>query len=167
MIIFIKAKTKSQQGVMAVWSLKLAFTEMLMHSGTILQDIYMEVGWIFISNLFLSFLSWIVSLVKVLEYHCFIKRYFCLSINALVNFLISHKFLHGQTATLVSLSLAERDQRAVPFADCVITSNISKSDSNYGKTANATEGNDFQVYVKPASRLRCPVARISWWFGDR
>lgn len=54
---FYKAKTKSQQGVMAVWSLTLAFAEMLMHSGTILQDMYMEVGWIFISNLFLSFLS--------------------------------------------------------------------------------------------------------------
>lgn len=31
---FYNAKTKSKQGVMAVWSLNLTFTEMLMHSGT-------------------------------------------------------------------------------------------------------------------------------------
>lgn len=32
---FYNAKTKSEQGVMAMWSLNLTFTEMLMHSGTI------------------------------------------------------------------------------------------------------------------------------------
>lgn len=32
---FYDAKTKSEQGIMAMWSLNLAFTEMLMHSGTV------------------------------------------------------------------------------------------------------------------------------------
>ena len=84
-----------------------------------------------------------MSLVNVLECHYFIKD---ISVSASLHFDFTPDLADLAQIPppycnfLSSLSLAERAQRAVPFADCVITCNLSKSDPNYRKTVNTTEG---------------------------
>lgn len=54
-----------------------------------------------------------------------------------------------------SLSLAERAHRAVPFADCVITCNLRKSDANYRKAEK------YRV-CKPCPKLTLSYSGSIW-----
>lgn len=135
---FYDAKTKSKQGVMAVWSLKLTFTEMLMRPGTmhpLCETFIFRWCCILGAVIFCFFLSWswMVSSVNVMECHYLIKEYYYFSITTF--WLHSWACWTHTKSTIVlqlsgSPSVAEHAQRAVPFADRVIACNL-KSDANY------------------------------------